>query len=592
MVVSKKQVIVLVILFAVTALMAVLPLIYITNAAGYHWQGVIPAGYVGDSEFYIVQMIKGTDLFPFGNNPFFIERSDEFNPALIGADYIAAVPLKLGLSLMATLIFNSIFWNIVLVIFLWLFLRRLEITGNWGFYLIPFVYLSVYGAMIRPVVWQTVLPFFMFFLYTLSVWLEKQSRKNRMLLAIGVAGTLYVYPYTWQITFLILGIYFAWFLIKRKWQSIKSELQVLVLVAVIAFPVLFYLYKIIIDPSFPEFLRNIGSIKTHLPSKVSFELARWVIINLFLWHTVARLMPKIREDRKFNLARGLFFAHGLAIFILAFSPIISGRDGAIGDHLGRELFFWLSISTAVISYFIFSGGYFKQQVWGRKLVILLLLLLSIFPVVKHHKRSLFQPFQRSRDEIIAVQDYAKPIAWLDDYDKDPAVIWASPGIASFITIFSKNYSLEPPDLAYQYWNSKKEVQERYLVSQYFNDITPEFLDNNSTALGLSYFRRFDDLRWKVELCKKLRFMMFKRCIPTTSSLTLSELAFQKDREIAELTKVNEKEVRPHITKLLKKYYVTYVIKDTRSDPSFRVEKFKNTEEIYNDGRFIIFKLGF
>lgn len=590
MVISKKQIILLVTLLAAIVLLAVLPLVFIINAADSHWQGVVPAGYVADSEFYIIQMIKGTSSFPFGNNPFFIERTNEFNPALIGANYIAAIPLKLGLSLITTLIFNSIFWNMVFIIFLWLFLRRLGAITDWIFFLIPFVYLSVYGAMIRPVVWQTVLPFFMFFLYTFSIWLESQSSVSKILLAVGVAGTFYVYPYTWQITFLILGLYFVWFLINRKWQMVRSEFQILALALVIALPALFYLYKVISSPLFPEFLKNIGSIKTHLPSKVSFELVRWVIVNLFLWHMVARFMPKIGKDKKFNLARGLFSAHGLAIFILAFSPIITGRDGAIGDHLGRELFFWLSISVATVSFFVFSDGYFKQQIWVKKFIILLLLLINIFPIAKHYKRSFLQPFQRSGNEIINVQDYAKPIAWLDKYEKDPTVVWASSNIAGLIPILSKHYSPEPPDLAYQYWNNQKEIQERYLISQYFNDSTPE-LFFSSTALGLSYFRQFDDLRWKAELCQKLKFIVFKGCVPKTSGLTLSELAYRRDREISELMEVNEKEIRPRIVELLKKYHVAYVVKDLVNDKSFHVEKFKNTREIYNDARFVIFKFG-
>lgn len=588
MIVSKKQIIASAVILAATVLASVLPFIFMMNVAGPSWKGVIPAGYVADSEFYIVQMIKGTELLPFGNNPFFIERASEFNPALIVADYIAAVPLKLGLSLIVTLIFNSIFWNVVFVIFLGLFMRQLGIRTNWIFYLIPLVFMSVYGAMIRPVVWQTVLPFFMFFLYAFSVWIERQSLISGIFLAVGIAATLYVYPYTWQITFLMLGMYFVWFLIKRKWPMIKSGLLIVVLALILASPALFYLYKVISNSLFPEFLKNIGSVKTHLPSEISLELVRWVVINIFLWHLAAKFIFRLKKNKKFDLARGLLSVHGLAIFILALSPIISGRDGAIGDHLGRELFFWLSMSTAIASYYILSESGFKKLAWSRKTVILLLLLVNIFPVLKHYKRSLFQPFQKSKDEIIATQDYAKPIAWLGGYDQNPAVVWASPNIAGLIPIYSKNYSLEPPDLAYQYWNNKKEIQERYLVSQYFNEINPKLLETTA-ALGHSYVRRFDDLRWKIKLCQKLKFIMFEQCIPKSSGLTLSELAFQKDKDISNIMKLNEKEIRPNIVGLLKKYRVAYVVKDIKNDPGFKVEKFKNIKEIYNDGRFAIFE---
>lgn len=574
---------------AFTVLLAALPFWVIIHSAGDHWQGVVPAGYVFDSEFYIVRMVKGTEIFPFGNNPFFIEHAGDFNPALSVADYIAAIPLKLGLSLMATLIFNTVFWNLVFVIFLRLFLRNLGISGNWLFYLIPLVYFSVYGAIIRPVVWQVVLPFFTFFLFGLSSWLKNQTLANKLIFACGIAGTLYIYPYTWQISFLTLGLYFFWFLINREWTKAKSELQIIILTLIIALPAIVYLYKIITNPLFLEFLKNIGSIKTHLPSKVSFELARWVIINLFLWQIIARFMPKLAENKDFSRTRVLLSIYGLAVFILSMSPFITGRDGAIGDHMGRELFFWLSVSMAAVMYFVFSDGDFYRLKLYRKIIIILLVAINIIPVLKHHKRSLLQPFQATKSEVMAVQDYAKPTSWLEKYDKNPSVVWASPGIGGFLSILSKNYAFGSSDLAYQYWNTQDEIQERYLTSHYFRDITPQFLNEDFIgALGHSYDRRLDDLKWKSGVCKILKFIMFNGCIPMSSGLTLSELLSQKDREIEELIVKNEKEIRPNIVELIKKYHVTYAIKDVKNDPDFHIEKFKNFKEIYNDGRFIIY----
>ena len=578
-------------LIGLTVLFAVLPFWFIVHSAGSYWQGIVPAGYVFDSEFYIVRMVKGTEIFPFGNNPFFIERAKDFNPALSAADYIAAIPLKLGLSLIATLVFNTVFWNLVFVIFLWLFLRKLGVSANWVFCLIPFIYFAVYGAIIRPVVWQVVLPFFTFFLFGLISWLKTpEALINKLMLAGGIAGTLYIYPYTWQITFLILGLYFIWFLKNRQWSRAGSELQIITLALVIALPAVLYLYKIISNPSFPEFLKDIGSIQTHLPSKVSFELARWVIINLFLWHIVAKFMPKLKEDENFRCVRVFSAIYGLAIFILSLSPFITGRDGAIGDHLGRELFFWLSISVTVVIYYVFSKKDFYQLGFYKKVIILLLVAINIIPVLKHHKRSLLQPFQATKTETLTVQDYAKPISWLEKHDQNPSVIWANGGISGFVPMLSKHYVMGSGDLAYQYWNTKNEVQERYLVSQYFHDVTIQFLNDDSiTTLGHSYVRQLDDLNWKAEVCNSLKLIMPRRCVSISSGRSLSELISQKNKDISKLVRKNEKEIRPHIVELLKKYHVAYAIKDIKVDSDFHVEKFKNVEEIYNDGRFAIYK---
>lgn len=358
----------------------------------------------------------------------------------------------------------------------------------------------------------------------------------------------------------------------------------------LASPALWYLYKITSNPSFPQFLIDIGSIKTHMPSMVSFQLARWVVLNIVLWQLITRWVPKLREDMHFSRTKMYAILHGLAIFILAMSPLITGRDGAIGDHLGRELFFWLTISMSAMVYFLSSRGDFSQLRGYKRALILLLVMANIVPVFKQDKRSILQPFQASANEVIVVQDYAKPLAWLEKYDKNPSVVWASPSIGGFVPILSKNFILEVSDLPYQYWNSKSEIQERYLISKYFYDVTPASLDRDAIVpLGHRYVRQFDDLQWKADVCKMLNPIMLGGCVPRSLGMTSSELLVQKNKEIAELVIKNEKEIRPHIAELLKKYQVTYAIKDTRDDSDFHVEKFKNTQEIYNDGRFVIYR---
>lgn len=590
MIIFRKQIIGLSVLFTLTALFAVSPFIFIIHSAGYHWQGVVPTGYVFDSGFYITRMVKGTHLFPFGNNPFFIERTDSSNPALSVADYIAAIPLKAGLSLTATLIFNSIFWNLVLVFLLWLLLKQFGVRGNWAFCLIPVIYLEVYGAMIRPVVLGVVLPFFLFFLLTFVTWLRKPTVLNGFIFAIGIAGTLYIYPYTWQIAFAILGLYFVWLLKNREWVKAKLQFLTIITALIIAFPAVFSIYKIISSPLFPDLLSHVGSIKTHLPSLNSFYTGRWVIINSLLWLAVARFMPRLREDKDFRFSSSFLMIAGFGVLTVLMSPIITGRDGAIGNHVARELFFWLSISTAVLAYFIFSGASFWQQRFYKKFFILLLLAANLIPIIKQSKRSLLQPFQASRNEIISAQDYAKPISWLEQYDKNPSVVWADGAISGYIPILSKYYILEPPDVAYQYWVDMSEMQERYLISHYFQEVTPPLLSQDSTVpLGLSYFRRLDDLNWKLDICNFFKFVKFGGCDPISSGSAFSEVISQKNKEIQNLIEKNERDIRPRIKELLKKYQVAYAIKDLLNDPNFHVEKLKNTREIYNDGRFAIYQ---
>ena len=591
LIIPKKQLVSFLLFFSIIGFCAAIPLFYVIYSAGDNWQGIIPDGYVGDSEFYIVRIVKGTQNFPFGNNPFFIEHTEGINPALSAADYLAAIPLKVGLSLTATLIFNSVFWNLIFIYLLWLFLRQVGVRNNWILYLIPAIYLEVYGAMIRPVVLQTVLPFFMFFIFGFATWLKKPTRVNNLLFAASIAGTFYAYPYTWQVTFSMLGVSFLWFLKNQEWTRVKLESKLIFLSLIIAFPAVYALYEIFNNPLFPDLLKNVGSIKTHFPSKLSFTLGRWVIINSFLWYLVDRF-TSLKEDKDFKFLYSFLMIMGWGLFIVLISPIITGRDGAIGEHVGRELYFWLVSSTSLIIYLVFSRSNLFNLKFYRKFIIILFLFINLVPVVKHYRRSFLQPFHTLPSKTILVQNYAKPIIWLNKYDKNPRVIWADGHIGGFISIFSRHYNLEPPDVAYQYWMPVSEMQERYLISKYFTEITPKFLDENSTVpLGLSYFRRLDDLNWKSELCKMFERIMFNGCVPTSSGLTLTQVKSSKDKDIKDLIDKNDKEIKPNIYELLKKYQVTYAIKEKLNNSNFSIEKLKGVKEIYSDDYFTIYALG-
>src|SRR3989344_5178821 len=589
MIVSKRQVVGLAILFSATVILAVLPFWYIVHTAGDSWQGILPAGYVADSDFYILRMVKGADNFPFGNNPFIIEQAKDSNPALSVADYIGSIPYKAGLSILGSVIFNAIFWNLVFVFLLWLLLRQLGIKSNWSFYLIPVIYFNVYGSMIRPVVAEIVLPFFVFFLLMFLVWLKKFTKLNSFIFAVSIAGTLYIYPYSWQVAFAALAFCFLWMLKNQKWSEAKLLIVIIGGSLVIGFPAVFSIYSITTNPLFPKLLEYVGSIKTHLPSALSFQLGRWIVINSFLWFIAVRFVSKLKDDKNFQFPRVFIMSVGFGILAVLMSPVITGRDGAIGDHVGRELFFWLSISTTTLAYFLFSRNGFYQLKFWKKAAIFLLLVLNFMPVLKHSKRSIIQPFNADEARIVAAQDYAKPIEWLDKYDNSPSVVWADGDISNYIPTHSKFYTLGYIDAIYQYWVNKSEIQERVLLSIYFQEITPEALDN-TTLTGNRYMRQFTDLGWKLRVCGVLNFLRFSsKCYPKTSGLTFDELVSQKNEELQNLLEKNNTEVRPYISELLKKYNVNYAIKDlVGGNKNFNIQQFKNAEEIYNDGRFVIY----
>lgn len=569
-----------VILFALTAITASLPIVYAINSAGENWRGIMPL-FATDVNFYLAKLVKGTFNFPFGNNPFFLEHINNINATPSVADYISAVPYKFGLSLPNTLILNAILWHCIFVYLLYLILKRLGVKNNWNFWLIVPAYISVYGMILKPAVLQVVMPFFLFFLLALLHWLDASTKNRNILLALGLAGTIYIYPYTWQISCVSLGLVFLWLLKKQDWQKAGSLIKVSLCGLLLALPVIWYMYQEITHPLFSDIVERSGSINTHLPSITSFYAGRWIFTGLGLWYLAMYFWPDLKKDREFKTAFYFFGLIGSAILLILMSPIISGRDAMIGTHLSREVFFWLSLSVGCAVYFIFQKTDFKRKVNYKTFFVLVFVVINIVPLLRQYERSLKQPFQTSAEEAIQIQDFAEPMAWLDRYDSTPGVIWANSEISTYVSFVSRHYVLTL--LAHQYFVDVLELQERQLVARYFSDNTPQLIEQDYEILfGYNYEQESINFNLRSWICKKTGFIF-------CNDLGASVLLLEKEKNIQNLFQYNKEYVRPNIYELLKKYHVTYAVKDIKNDRDLQFDKLKNTKEIYNDGRFIIYK---
>jgi uncharacterized membrane protein len=76
----------------------------------------------------------------------------------------------------------------------------------------------------------------------------------------------------------------------------------------------------------------------------------------------------------------------------------------------------------------------------------------------------------------------------------------------------------------------------------------------------------------------------KECGETVSSGTLNATLYE-DMHIR-----YQEDVRPNLYEKLKKYNVTYIMKDFREDKDFHPEKLPFVEEVYNDTLIAIYKI--
>ena len=151
------------ILLLLVAFFAVLaPYLYFYLALGQ--APVIPTAAFNIADYYYERMQEVVDGHPFLGNPYFIEHKDDMPPAFFLADWFAAIPLLLGVSLMHTALLDFLLWSYIFLFLVYVLFRALDITGRWSLVGSILAFLSVYMHMIRPVSMQVIYPFFLLFL--------------------------------------------------------------------------------------------------------------------------------------------------------------------------------------------------------------------------------------------------------------------------------------------------------------------------------------------------------------------------------------------------------------------------------------------
>src|SRR3989344_4737718 len=91
--------------------LAVIPITHTYFQNGSSWAGVVPS-FVNDDLYYYARMNNITNGYPFIGNPYYFEHRQEISPAFFVSDWIATIPMKLGVSFILTISFNFIFWSI------------------------------------------------------------------------------------------------------------------------------------------------------------------------------------------------------------------------------------------------------------------------------------------------------------------------------------------------------------------------------------------------------------------------------------------------------------------------------------------------
>lgn len=544
-----------------------------------------------DETFYYARMQTIVKGYTAGGNPYFLEHRNDPPLVIFGGAWIDAIPQLLGLSFNEALWVNMIVWSLLFASFLyWLFweLRTPRWVAVFGTVLL---YIESYWHMWRPVNFQPIFPFYFLFYIALLRLIREQSRKNIALLSFAVGSAFYLYGYLWQAALITLGLLFFYALIRKQWGLLKASFFSGLFACIIGSPVVLYaLWLSHTSPYFWESVYRLGLVNTHLPMAEVIYSGGWVgvtcaFVAVLLWRVRA-----LREDKEFVLLSAFIGISGFGLWIMQGSNLITGKLLETGEHVRILMLPWFMFCTIAIGVFLWR----RRTLLSKALRIFSAVVIAVLTVLNIHYTyyyfSQFIPANINQPLWQTEETYVKPLAWLQSNSKEPEVVWSDPHdyLSNNIPIFTKDFTLYA-QFGWFELMPEGEIRERYLVSQYFNN--PTVQDLESTDEMALYIGRHDlpheaeTLDRAVKICKILFFWdKSKNCGQLTTPQQLLGDSFFEALETRFQT-----DIKPNIQAYLKKYHVSYIIKDKILDPNYHPETLGG-KLVYSDDRYEIYHL--
>lgn len=552
------------------------------------WSGIVPS-FVDDDLYYYARMNSVVNGYPFIGNPYFFEHRNDVSPSFFVSDWIAVIPLKLGLPFIFSLILNFIIWSIVFSLLLYKFFEDNKISKWSAFVGSLLTYLVSYSLILRPVSMQIVAPFLLFLFITFYRWFneEKSSFKQGLFFSFVLASTFYIYTYLWVLAVFVLLITGIFYLYKRDFKKIINLTSVVSGCLVMILPMLYYSIKQITTPSYLETASRIGLVKTHLPTVLSFVDAGWVFALMSLWVISYFSVTELKRNNDYFNSLKFILVTGFALVLSLFSNVFSGQELEISNHVERFVIIWMSISLVLFLWLVFKNQSSFYKISRYKIVVIFFLVImstfSVFSFLIHgfNLKSIF------RSDTTSVQQYAEPLIWLRDNTPKESVVWSNGEIGYYIPIVTTDYNLFNR-LGALHVLSSEEVVERYLTSNYFNDLKLEDIEGDYrqyAGVG-NAVHQYKTHNRKVKICNIFRMDNFG----FDCGQIMDSVSYKGQNYFEDLLSEYKNNIRPNIKAELKKFKVSYIIKDKSKSGSFDPVKISGSKLIWQNSRFQIYSV--
>ncbi|MDO8514605.1 MAG: hypothetical protein Q7S50_03620 [bacterium] len=574
------------VLMGIVLVLTTIPILDIYLVVGDTWQGILPP--LSDDAVYTAHIQNIAGGYPNDGNPYFYEHRNDPPIVIFGGAWIDAIPFFAGMPLNTALFFNFIIWSLAFAAVLYWLFRELRVKPWVAVLGTVLLYLQAYARVWRPANLQPVWPFYFLFYIALIRLVREQSRRNIVMLALATGSMFYLFAYLWQTAVITLGLLFLYALACKNWPLLKATVASSVIGGVIGLPVLLYTLWLSHTPYFWESMYRFGLVNTHLPMAEVIYSGGWVGFMLAFLAILYFRVPALRKDTEFISLSMFLCISGLGLWIMQGSNLITGKLFENGEHLRGFILLWLAFATVIVGSYVWKRRA-ELSTWMQAVSVAVVMVCSIASL--YYTQYYFSPFinvEVNRESWQTEQLYAKPFAWLQNQEKNPVVVWSDPHqyVAPNLSVYTRHFTLYAP---YGMWRllSEREIRERYLVSQYFDNPTVADLKNDMvTYLGRpDVFHNAKTIERGIKICRILYFWdRNKDCgIPPTSAELLGDKFFN------DLEQKFTTDIKPNIKEYLAKYHVSYILKDVVLDPQYK-PKSLGAKLVYSDGRFEIYTL--
>jgi hypothetical protein len=544
---------------------ALVPTVVPPLVLGEDWKGV-PVSYT-DSSMYKARVLHVAQGHLASGNPYYFEHRDEPSLVIFAGDYLHAIPHALGFPRTETFFASLLLFSGLFLLAFYVLFRRLGVGGALSAAGAFLLYLHFFSHIDRPSNMQPFLPLLALFYIGLLGLIRIGNTKSILLVGLTTGAMFYFYSYLWQSFIITLGIAFLYWMLARQWKRARSVFASGLLAVAIGLPSVVYVFWLAhISPYFWESLGRFGLVKTHLPMMEVVYTGGWVGLALLFLCVLYVRVRTLREDSEFIHLAWFFWFSGLGLWIMQGSNLITGTLLENGEHMKHFIIGWLVFFVLALGTYLVRA----RTRLGKVVRVLCALALALLATAALHfvyesyvptyATASFSEFARTqwRD----AQDYHALLAWVDAHEAEPVVLWEDPNdqMTWETPVMSRNYVLlSVPGM----WHllPDGEIEERYLVTSFFRNLTLEDLINersNYMGRNRAYHIAKTEER-AVKLCRILHvYDRTYECgaVPTpvdTIGRDHFEGLLQKFRD----------DVKPNIHEYLAKYHVRYIVNDTR-----------------------------